>query len=514
VINDADQFHGDIRIDAGFVNLTPSSTVSPSLGVTVNAAGELGVEGDHAIGALDGAGSVELMTPAITLTIGSDDSTGAYAGDLIAPAGAMIAKVGAGEEVLSGDGGAFFGEFVVNGGLLSGGDPALTSASGVSIGPSGTFAANGNAAVALVTGSGTLQLGPQTNVGGTGDSWAFDGQIIGTLSGSLRKQGAGTVTLTGDTSGALGFFDVLGGEARFTGNEIFPNAQAVFVNGSSTLAGHGAFASLLTVTGTIRADVAGEPIVLLGQDKDNLGHIESVSGGIIEVRGCTLTQLLNGNFEDAVLRADNAIIRLTGPGTPVIDGGIVETVGEGHVEVDGVRATLRDTDLEGNIVLLGGGGLDLDATDLRTGPTDTITVGLGTGGNATSLIDGTGTVDLAGTLAIELANGYAPAAGDGFVFYNDAASPGLSITGGFAGVTLPDISPLLFRVIDEPGLLEIAVSCAADFSPPFGVFDLADINAFVAGFLALDSLVDLNSDGVYDLTDINLFVQAFVDGCP
>lgn len=58
-------------------------------------------------------------------------------------------------------------------------------------------------------------------------------------------------------------------------------------------------------------------------------------------------------------------------------------------------------------------------------------------------------------------------------------------------------------------------SCAtADLSVPFGILDLSDVNAFTAGFLALDPLSDLNRDGLFDLSDVNEFVNSFVTGCP
>ena len=55
---------------------------------------------------------------------------------------------------------------------------------------------------------------------------------------------------------------------------------------------------------------------------------------------------------------------------------------------------------------------------------------------------------------------------------------------------------------------------AADLAPPSGVLDLADINAFVDGFVAQDPIADLEPDGFFDLADINAFVAAFVAGCP
>lgn len=54
----------------------------------------------------------------------------------------------------------------------------------------------------------------------------------------------------------------------------------------------------------------------------------------------------------------------------------------------------------------------------------------------------------------------------------------------------------------------------ADLSEPVGLLDLADISAFIAGFVAMDTIADLNIDGLFDLTDISLFVTSFLAGCP
>jgi hypothetical protein len=55
---------------------------------------------------------------------------------------------------------------------------------------------------------------------------------------------------------------------------------------------------------------------------------------------------------------------------------------------------------------------------------------------------------------------------------------------------------------------------AADLAEPFGILDLSDINAFVAGFLGMDPIADIDNSGIFDLADINAFVAAFTAGCP
>jgi hypothetical protein len=55
----------------------------------------------------------------------------------------------------------------------------------------------------------------------------------------------------------------------------------------------------------------------------------------------------------------------------------------------------------------------------------------------------------------------------------------------------------------------------ADFAPPTGVLDLADVQAFVGAFIAQDPAADLAVPvGSWDLADVQAFVGAFLAGCP
>ncbi|USN98840.1 MAG: choice-of-anchor D domain-containing protein [Phycisphaeraceae bacterium] len=81
-----------------------------------------------------------------------------------------------------------------------------------------------------------------------------------------------------------------------------------------------------------------------------------------------------------------------------------------------------------------------------------------------------------------------------YVFSNDPESPPLAVA-------------LTGEVADS--------SCPADIAPPFGVLDLQDINAFIAGFLGNDPIADIAEPfGILDLQDVNLFISSFVAGCP
>ena len=59
-------------------------------------------------------------------------------------------------------------------------------------------------------------------------------------------------------------------------------------------------------------------------------------------------------------------------------------------------------------------------------------------------------------------------------------------------------------------------TCAvSDIAPPFGIIDLADVDAFINAFLANDLCVDIAPPiGILDISDIDLFIASFLAGCP
>ena len=83
-------------------------------------------------------------------------------------------------------------------------------------------------------------------------------------------------------------------------------------------------------------------------------------------------------------------------------------------------------------------------------------------------------------------------------------------------------SPVLARGWHEWGLLitteavDVPANCGcpADLADPFGVLDLADVQAFIAAFSMQQPIADLDGNGVYDLADVQAFVAAFASGCP
>ncbi|MBZ0171685.1 MAG: hypothetical protein K8E66_04830, partial [Phycisphaerales bacterium] len=83
----------------------------------------------------------------------------------------------------------------------------------------------------------------------------------------------------------------------------------------------------------------------------------------------------------------------------------------------------------------------------------------------------------------------------------------------------PGSAALLGSVANSTGeWLNVAayrVPCAADFAPPFGLLDLADVLSFVTAFGGQAAAADLAAPfGVFDLADVNAFVESFMGGCP
>ena len=82
------------------------------------------------------------------------------------------------------------------------------------------------------------------------------------------------------------------------------------------------------------------------------------------------------------------------------------------------------------------------------------------------------------------------------------------VLAGASGTDLPALD-----VYSAGAVLGFHISCLADFAPPFGVLDLADVALFVHLFASMDPLADFDPDGVFDLSDVTGFVRSFMSGC-
>src|SRR5690606_27408106 len=103
---------------------------------------------------------------------------------------------------------------------------------------------------------------------------------------------------------------------------------------SHTIRGTGNIYTRINNHGLIEADVADRILQLHYWAKDNAGTIRAVDGGVLAIAGITLTQ----NGSGRIVAADSSKVILAGP---TIDGGLIETIGAGAVDVTG-STTLRN----------------------------------------------------------------------------------------------------------------------------------------------------------------------------
>lgn len=105
--------------------------------------------------------------------------------------------------------------------------------------------------------------------------------------------------------------------------------------------------------------------------------------------------------------------------------------------------------------------------------------------------------------------------GAAFEFRRDPA--GSNLPGSLIGISegLDGELYLLGSLGGSGVVLRIVNGCPADLAEPSGVLDLADVSAFVAGFVSQDPIADLAEPfGVFDLGDVGAFVGSFMGGCP
>lgn len=216
-----------------------------------------------------------------TVTLGantltdSSSGTNTFAGVISGTGGFTLSGTGS----LTLDGvNTYSGATTINGGTLaigSGGSIALSSGVDLAVAGAGFQVANsGTATIQDLTGvSGTaVAIGTNTLAFGTGSSTSFAGTFSGT--GELLKQGSGTISLTGDSSGFDGRTVVTAGTL-----DIAPtNSSGGSLGGSVTVetggivTGHGTIGGALTnVSGTVASLGAATPLTVGGSYTQDTG---------------------------------------------------------------------------------------------------------------------------------------------------------------------------------------------------------------------------------------------------
>ncbi|XAM00292.1 autotransporter-associated beta strand repeat-containing protein [Phycisphaeraceae bacterium D3-23] len=219
--NDGSGFVGTFIVDEGTLVSGAGDTFSDRATVQVNSGGTLRFDGNENFGGVSGDGTINVNGQA--MRIGYFDTNGEdFAGELIGSG--QVVKDGIGTQRFSGDNTGFTGSFVITQGTLA-------FATGESAGQ-----------MDLSTGGGSIRFTPDA-----GTSSEYHGVISG--SGGLGVSGAGSITLTGNSSGRTGIIDVSGGGTLYVDGQL-GGSFALLTNGA-TVGGSGTIATdVLTSAGT------------------------------------------------------------------------------------------------------------------------------------------------------------------------------------------------------------------------------------------------------------------------
>ena len=511
-IND---FAGVIEADGGKVTFIQSSIDSPMTLRPVHPSDliEFFYSGHYRVGLLEGAGVINMRSIFGELEFGVGDKDGTFSGTIQSPL--LITKVGSGRQDFTGTLDLGGREIVIRDGVVGLSDSAAGGVSKIVVHSNGTFTPIGTVNAPTVEGSGTVQLNSQTlTVGETNLDFALSGSLTGNIETStLRKRGSGTFTLSADTTGFGGFLNINDGSVRFTGGPIMPAATGLNIT-NGQLRGYGDLATPYWNQGTIAADSSEGVLRLVGQGHWNNGTILAENGGTLELEDVFLEQDFSGSIVQGRLESDQTPIRLIGDQPVIVQGGTIETTGDGSLELIGTAITLREVDHSGHISLRSGVDVTAEDFDIVTGATHTLDIEFEPDTDAVDgAIRGHGTATLGGTLQVTLPDGYVPAAGDAMTVIGSDDSGQWTIDESFETIDVPDVSPLLMRVESNPDSLRLVVTCGADLAVPFGTLDFFDISAFLANFTSQDPSVDFDGNGSFDFFDVSAFLSLYAAEC-
>ncbi|MEM9560371.1 MAG: GC-type dockerin domain-anchored protein [Planctomycetota bacterium] len=521
----APDFAGEIRLEDGDMRINANSSPAPTARIFVGANSDIFTDGPGGVvGNLTGPGRVTIsgnFAQPGSLAFGADNSSGTWTNQIIGQnPDARFIKDGSGSYTLDANLSQFQGVVAVREGQLFIPRARYGGVREVHIETNAIFSPAGTDSIPPVTGAGTLSIPGNfavVTIGEGDESFTFAGTFAGSGSSNLRKRGTGEWTITTDNSGFPGLLDILGGSVRITGNDFMPSAF-LFVNGQSTLNGHGSLTSANPVLnqGEINADVPGETLRIAGTISPNLGTLTAANAGILQIDS---GQIIQDNTPAGAIVADAATVAFSAPPgsttPPLVQGGSITSTNQGEVVFDASTAIVRNASVAADLAFINAGVLELDASAVELTATSTVRLRAGEPALTPSIV-GAGSIALDGTLRVELQPGVTPAEGDRYRLLDLAASPALVVSGAFAAIDAPDIAPLAFAIEQTADALDVVVvaPCAPDLAAPVGVLDVFDVIEYLARFDAADPTADLAApSGTFDFFDLIEFLNLFSAGC-
>ncbi len=453
----ANSFTGGVDIAAGTLALSDSGTLAPTTAMSLNNGSTFDISAassTQTIGSLVGGTGTNVLLGGNILTFGSTAST-AFAGS-ISGTGAIV-KQGSGVMTLSGAN-SFTGGVMVAGGtlalthsgaLMSRNDVSLTAAN-ATFDISGLSSGQTIGALSGVAGTKVL-LGANSLTFGTAANTVFAGQFDG--AGDIIKQGAGTMTLSGDSSAFTGDTRVTNGALKITGR---------LGGDAGHIEGAGSDPASIEVTGpnagwamdynlTVGGIGQGALRILDGATVSNIfGDVASSSGAAASVTVSGQGSRWDNGFAllAGVNRGRGEVYALDGAVITSIDGhigagsngpgeGLVEVSGAGSTWTNGGELKVGNMNAQGTLRIADGGMVSNKTSYIGSmgGGGGTVSVeGAGSRWNNTGDLNvGFGMLGSYGTGAVTIADGAAVmvgATGTGTVYLaKDSLFPGFGTTG-------------------------------------------------------------------------------------
>lgn len=369
-------YTGATTVNAGTLALGASNVLADTSALTIasGATFDLGLGHSDTVGALSGAGSIDLKNG--TLTVGTASST-TFSG-VISDSGntGSFTKQGAGTLTLSGAN-TFTGATTVNAGtLLFGASNVLSSSTALTIASGATVDLGwGNSAtVGSLAGAGTLDIkgGPFT-VGNAANT-TFSGVIKDSGGfGSVVKNGTGTLTLSGANTysgtttinaGALNLQNNTALGASTFGNTVASGAALQLQNNISVTEGSFAIAGAgigstgairnISGTNTLNSAINLSASSTLGSDAGTL----NITGDFNLGSGQTLTTTGAGNLNLSGALNGSSGVTHAGPGTLTFSGTTANSYSGTTVVNDGtlqLNKTAGTNAIGGGTVTIGDG---------------------------------------------------------------------------------------------------------------------------------------------------------------
>ena len=319
-------------------------------------------------------GSTITLSSGVTLTLSNGASDTLSISSKITGSGG-VTKTGAGTATLSG-GNDYSGATGIDAGTLTvggGSNGGIGDGSAVTVSSGATLNLSGNETIGSLAGAGSVTLGTSTlTVSPSSGSTTFSGAISGT--GSLTKEGAGTLVLTG-TNTHSGTTTVSAGtlELNSSAGTALADGGAVTLSGG-TLTLSSTTETIGTLSGASGTLALGGNALTVAQANNRTfaGAITGTSSGSL---------ILNG-------AANNTILALTGTTNSTGFAGAI-TILKGGLEVS------ADSNLGAGTLTLNGGTLRLTAT----AATIDNAVAIGSSGGTISVPPSGGDLTLSGAIS-------------------------------------------------------------------------------------------------------------------